>query len=122
MFADLELIGIPHRITIGERSLKQGQVEYQARREGKQQMVDASTVLDFAKGLFEMTRRALQAASALAILLPALRVGRRPTLRTVGRERAGIDAFCRGGSCQPASGHSTQPMRASRGWRTCRCD
>ena len=31
MFADLELIGIPHRITIGERGLKQGQVEYQAR-------------------------------------------------------------------------------------------
>ena len=31
MFADLELIGIPHRITVGERSLKQGQVEYQAR-------------------------------------------------------------------------------------------
>jgi prolyl-tRNA synthetase len=52
MFADLELIGIPHRITIGDRGLKQGQVEYQSRREGKQQMVDASSVLDFAKGLF----------------------------------------------------------------------
>ncbi|MCC7040953.1 MAG: proline--tRNA ligase [Burkholderiales bacterium] len=33
MFADLELIGIPHRITIGDRSLKEGNVEYQARRE-----------------------------------------------------------------------------------------
>jgi prolyl-tRNA synthetase len=33
MFADLELIGIPHRVTIGERSLKDGQVEYQGRRE-----------------------------------------------------------------------------------------
>jgi prolyl-tRNA synthetase len=33
MFADLELIGIPHRITIGERGLKEGKVEYQARRE-----------------------------------------------------------------------------------------
>jgi len=31
MFADLELIGIPHRITIGERGLKDGNVEYQAR-------------------------------------------------------------------------------------------
>jgi len=31
MFADLELIGIPHRITIGERGLKEGRVEYQAR-------------------------------------------------------------------------------------------
>ena len=33
MFADLELIGIPHRITIGERGLKEGTVEYQGRRE-----------------------------------------------------------------------------------------
>ena len=34
MFADLELIGIPHRITIGDRSLKEGRVEYQGRRDG----------------------------------------------------------------------------------------
>jgi prolyl-tRNA synthetase len=33
MFADLELIGIPHRITIGERGLKEGIVEYQSRRD-----------------------------------------------------------------------------------------
>jgi prolyl-tRNA synthetase len=31
MFADLELIGIPHRVTIGERGLKEGTVEYQTR-------------------------------------------------------------------------------------------
>jgi len=29
----MELIGIPHRITIGDRGLKDGNVEYQARRE-----------------------------------------------------------------------------------------
>ena len=33
MFADLELVGIPHRVTIGERGLKEGMVEYQERRE-----------------------------------------------------------------------------------------
>ncbi len=33
MFADLELIGIPHRVTIGDRGLKEGKVEYQGRRE-----------------------------------------------------------------------------------------
>jgi prolyl-tRNA synthetase len=33
MFADLELIGVPHRITIGDRGLKVGQVEYQTRRD-----------------------------------------------------------------------------------------
>jgi prolyl-tRNA synthetase len=33
MFADWELIGVPHRVTIGDRALKQGQVEYQHRRD-----------------------------------------------------------------------------------------
>ncbi|MBI4989715.1 MAG: proline--tRNA ligase [Rhodocyclales bacterium] len=33
MFADLELIGVPHRVTIGERGLKEGAVEYQERRD-----------------------------------------------------------------------------------------
>jgi prolyl-tRNA synthetase len=33
MFADWELIGVPHRITIGDRSLKEGMVEYQHRRD-----------------------------------------------------------------------------------------
>jgi len=32
MFADAELIGIPHRITVGERGLKTGQLEYVPRR------------------------------------------------------------------------------------------
>ena len=33
MFADMELIGIPHRITIGDRGIKEGKVEYQHRRD-----------------------------------------------------------------------------------------
>ncbi|EYC50436.1 proline--tRNA ligase [Hylemonella gracilis str. Niagara R] len=33
MFADWELIGVPHRITIGDRTLKEGKVEYQHRRD-----------------------------------------------------------------------------------------
>ena len=33
MFADLELIGVPHRITVGERGLKDGKIEYQGRRD-----------------------------------------------------------------------------------------
>lgn len=35
MFADWELIGVPHRITIGDRGLKDGVVEYQTRRDGE---------------------------------------------------------------------------------------
>jgi prolyl-tRNA synthetase len=33
MFADWELIGVPHRVNIGDRALKEGKVEYQNRRE-----------------------------------------------------------------------------------------
>ena len=35
MFADMELIGIPHRIVIGDRGLKEGKVEYQRRRDAE---------------------------------------------------------------------------------------
>ncbi|WP_018946423.1 proline--tRNA ligase [Thioalkalivibrio sp. AKL17] len=35
MFADMELIGIPHRIVIGERGLDAGELEYQARTAGE---------------------------------------------------------------------------------------
>jgi prolyl-tRNA synthetase len=35
MFADWELIGIPHRVVISERGLKQGQLEYQGRRDAQ---------------------------------------------------------------------------------------
>jgi prolyl-tRNA synthetase len=33
MFADWELIGVPHRITVGERGLKNGEIEYAHRRD-----------------------------------------------------------------------------------------
>ncbi|HEY4802945.1 MAG TPA: His/Gly/Thr/Pro-type tRNA ligase C-terminal domain-containing protein, partial [Paraburkholderia sp.] len=33
MFADWELIGVPHRLVIGERGLKDGKIEYQGRRD-----------------------------------------------------------------------------------------
>ena len=51
MFADLELIGIPHRMTVGERSLKQGQVEYQARSESQPRSIELSGAIAFARSL-----------------------------------------------------------------------
>ena len=39
MFADMELIGIPHRVVIGERGLKDGQLEYKGRRDAEATMV-----------------------------------------------------------------------------------
>jgi prolyl-tRNA synthetase len=49
MFADLELIGIPHRITVGERGLKQGQLEYLARRESNAQPIELARAVSFLK-------------------------------------------------------------------------
>jgi prolyl-tRNA synthetase len=50
MFADWELIGVPHRVTIGDRGLKEGQVEYQHRREAAATKVPAGDILAFLKG------------------------------------------------------------------------
>ena len=47
MFADLELIGIPHRITVGDRGLREGMVEYQARRETQALALPASGAAGF---------------------------------------------------------------------------
>ena len=49
MFADMELIGIPHRIVVGERGLKQGQIEYQARCDKAAQGVALQDVVSFVK-------------------------------------------------------------------------
>jgi prolyl-tRNA synthetase len=45
MFADMELIGIPHRIVIGERGLKEGNAEYQGRSDAAAQPVPLQSVL-----------------------------------------------------------------------------
>lgn len=47
MFADWELVGIPHRVVISDRGLKAGQLEYQGRRDASATSVEVSTVLDF---------------------------------------------------------------------------
>ena len=51
MFADLELIGIPHRITIGDRGLKEGQVEYQARTDETSRNIALSEIVEFVRSL-----------------------------------------------------------------------
>lgn len=50
MFADWELIGVPHRVVISDRGLKEGQVEYQHRRDSAATKVAASEVSGFVKG------------------------------------------------------------------------
>jgi prolyl-tRNA synthetase len=47
MFADMELIGIPHRIVVGERGLKEGMLEYQGRRDTAAQAIPLQNALEF---------------------------------------------------------------------------
>ncbi|WLI88438.1 proline--tRNA ligase [Massilia sp. R2A-15] len=50
MFADWELIGVPHRIVIGERGLKEGNLEYQGRRDAEATAVPVAGMVEFIKG------------------------------------------------------------------------
>ncbi|MFC7516098.1 proline--tRNA ligase [Herbaspirillum sp. GCM10030257] len=47
MFADWELIGVPHRVVVGERGLKEGKLEYQGRRDAAATPVPAAEMLAF---------------------------------------------------------------------------
>lgn len=49
MFADWELIGVPHRVVIGERSLKEGMLEYQGRRDEAATPVALAEMVAFIK-------------------------------------------------------------------------
>lgn len=47
MFADWELIGVPHRIVVGDRGLKEGKLEYQGRRDAAATPVAPEEMLGF---------------------------------------------------------------------------
>ena len=49
MFADWELIGVPHRIVVGERGLKEGNLEYQGRRDAAATAVPVDGMVAFIK-------------------------------------------------------------------------
>jgi prolyl-tRNA synthetase len=51
MFADWELIGVPHRLVVGERGLKEGKLEYKARTDAEATMLDAGSVVAHVQGL-----------------------------------------------------------------------
>ncbi|UCE90176.1 MAG: proline--tRNA ligase, partial [Pseudomonadota bacterium] len=53
MFADMELIGIPHRIVIGERGLDKGLLEYKGRRDAENCDVAMQDVIGFLKQRLE---------------------------------------------------------------------
>ncbi|WP_287817977.1 proline--tRNA ligase [Idiomarina sp.] len=52
MFTDMELIGIPHQVVVGERNLDENQVEYQSRKGGEKQKVSLDDCVNFIKQQF----------------------------------------------------------------------
>ena len=51
MFADMELIGIPHRLVVGERGLKNGEIEYKGRTDPEASLLPRENILSFLQGL-----------------------------------------------------------------------
>jgi prolyl-tRNA synthetase len=49
MFSDMELIGIPHRIVVGEKNLDKDMLEYKARRDNNNQDIARSEIVKFIK-------------------------------------------------------------------------
>jgi prolyl-tRNA synthetase len=47
MFADMELIGIPHRVVVGEKNLDRGRVVYQHRRFAETRDMARTEIVDF---------------------------------------------------------------------------
>jgi len=47
MLADTDLMGIPHRIVIGDRGLEAGTIEYKGRRDAEKQEIATADVLSF---------------------------------------------------------------------------
>jgi prolyl-tRNA synthetase len=47
MFADMELIGIPHRLVLSERGLDNHEIEYKGRRDKESQMIPINEIIQF---------------------------------------------------------------------------
>ncbi len=46
-FADMELIGIPHRIVVADKALADGKIEYKGRQDDELSLIDRATIVDF---------------------------------------------------------------------------
>ena len=50
MFADMELIGVPHRLVVSDKGLDAGSVEYKGRRDAESQQIALDQIVPFLKG------------------------------------------------------------------------
>jgi hypothetical protein len=94
MFADMELIGIPHHVVIGERGLKDGRLEYKGPSRQRAQMMPPLDI-----GALPWVKARLCAASSAPALRRSAcsrvgtRSGRGAEIRAAVGQRAG-GAFC----------------------------
>ena len=51
MFADMELIGIPHRVVVGEKNLDRDRVEYKSRRDSESRDIPRAEIVAFLENL-----------------------------------------------------------------------
>lgn len=56
-FADADLIGIPHRLVVGERGLAAGKVEYRHRQSGNEEQIELSHVVEFLQARRQLPRQ-----------------------------------------------------------------
>jgi prolyl-tRNA synthetase len=56
-FADADLVGIPHRLVVGDRGVRDGKAEYRHRRGGSEEQVNLPDVLDFLRSRREFPRQ-----------------------------------------------------------------
>jgi prolyl-tRNA synthetase len=49
MLADTDLMGIPHRIVVGDRGLEAGSIEYKGRRDAEKQEIPVNDIVNFLK-------------------------------------------------------------------------
>ena len=54
MFAEMELIGIPYRIVIGDRNLKEGKIEFQGRLDQLSKLIDENHIVTEIKSLLSL--------------------------------------------------------------------
>ena len=57
MFAELDLVGIPHRLVIGDRNLKEGRAEYKPRSGGDAELVPLERAAEFAAEKIRAAKR-----------------------------------------------------------------
>ena len=71
LFADMDLLGIPHRLVISERGLAAGTIEYKGRTQAAAENAPLASALQFLKDKFAARMRSALALCPAAVLLAA---------------------------------------------------